>query len=109
MANGSRMRRSSTSRAAVRAHRAVRNGTFVVKHLRYRRDLRILGCYLPMTNGTTRFDEINAQLNELAGKLKGSTHVSERRILLKQFRALLDEADRLTSSENSLHKLSAQS
>lgn len=52
----------------------------------------------PMPKDAQRtFLELTAHLNELAEKLKSSTTVMERRALLKQFRILLDEAEKLTA------------
>jgi hypothetical protein len=45
------------------------------------------------------FQEVTVQLNELTEELKSSTSLSERRALLKRFRELLDEADKLTTKQ----------
>ena len=55
----------------------------------------------PMPEDPRRtFLELTAQLNELAEKLKSSTSLMDRRALLKQFRIMLDEAEKLTATKS---------
>jgi hypothetical protein len=46
-----------------------------------------------MTKTPSTFPEIVTKLNALSDELKRSNNPSERRILLRRFRVLLDEAD----------------
>jgi hypothetical protein len=57
-----------------------------------------LGALPMMTDTHTRFSEIASQLKTLTDILKRTLAGQERRPLLKQFRALLDEVDRLMDS-----------
>jgi hypothetical protein len=55
----------------------------------------------PMTaDRATTFQEMTARLGELTKRLDSSSSPSERRTLLRQFRFLLDEAEKLTSGQS---------
>ncbi len=56
------------------------------------RDMAISSAMMP--NTLSAFDHVVAQLNQLAEKLKAATNTKERRELLREYRTLLEEADR---------------
>jgi hypothetical protein len=47
-----------------------------------------------MTESPLSFHEVAARLQELAEQLKRTTDAAERQVLLKQFRILLDQAEK---------------
>jgi hypothetical protein len=75
----------------------------VVQDLRYQKILGpsgIIPPFLMTTDRATTFQEMTARLNELTKKLAGSSGMGERRVLLRQFRVLLDEVEKLTSGQS---------
>jgi hypothetical protein len=54
-----------------------------------------------MTDIPTNFHAIAEKLEILIKKLRGSTNPEERRALLRQFRALLADADEISAEEDS--------
>jgi hypothetical protein len=56
----------------------------------------------PMNQRTPALSDIVVQIRVVADKLKDTSSEADRRHLLKQFRLLLDDADKIIAQEQSL-------
>jgi hypothetical protein len=61
----------------------------------------------PVTNessSSSSFHDVVAQFHTLSEQLKTTTNAAERQDLLRQFRILLDQADRISVQKHSMAK-----
>ncbi len=78
-------------------------GTLVVNDCRYSTST-LAAAIIASAMIEPRMKQITSRLNELTRMLDGDVDVSERRELLKQFRYLLDQADKLNVEASSVQK-----